>query len=78
MSGVQSTNAYSYARNPASGEIHLVVVSRGGVHLPPQRCDLLDDIAAPLELISDEDAWKEFKDRPEAWCRQCDEQEEVT
>ena len=70
MSGVQSTSAYSYACNPASGEIHLVVVSRDSVRMTNGRC-WPGHMAAPLTLISDDEAWAAFEASPESWCGHC-------
>ena len=59
-----------YARNEDSGEVHLVTVARGRVRMSGERCQV-DDMAHPLRLISDDEAWAAFRERPASWCGHC-------
>ena len=65
----QITHALQYALNEDSGEVHLVSVSRGSIRTD-ERCQA-DDMAQPLRLISADEAWAAFRERPESWCGHC-------
>ena len=64
------THALHYALNEDSGEVHLVVVSRGSVRMSGEQCNV-DDMARPLQLISDDEAWAAYRARPASWCGHC-------
>ena len=70
MSEHTSTHALSYARNPTSGKVHIVTVSRGRIALSDEQCNV-DDMTEPLELIGDGEAWAAFRKRPASWCDHC-------
>ena len=65
-----STHAFSYALNPHSGKVHLVAVTRGRIALSGEGCNV-DDMSEPLRLISDADAWAEYRVDPASWCGVC-------
>ena len=66
----QITHALQYALNEDSGEVHLVTVARGRVRMSGEQCNI-DDMAQPLRLISADEAWAAFRERPESWCGHC-------
>ena len=70
MSEHTSTHAFSYALNPNSGKVHLVAVTRGRIALSGEQCQV-DDMSDPPRLISDDEAWAAFRERPESWCGHC-------
>ena len=59
----------SYALNERNGKVHLVSVSRGSSRTD-ERCQV-DDMAHPLRLISDDEAWAAFRASPASWCGHC-------
>ena len=76
MSGERMvTHWYSYALNPASGEVHRVIVSRGSIRMSGEQCNL-DDTGA-LELINDEAAKVAYVLDRDSWCGHCATRDDI-
>ena len=60
----------SYALNERNGKVHLVSVSRGSTRTD-ERCCQVDDMSDPPRLISDDEAWAQYRENPASWCGHC-------
>ncbi len=60
---------FRYALDDRSGEVHQVTVSEGIVR-SATLCNA-EDMAEPLRLISNEEAWAMFRERPASWHFDC-------